>query len=84
MPVFVSAGNGQPNAAVDPNEPLDGLVIESFAQTIGRSFATAAAKSGAVVTTDFYGAGAHTWPFWDREIPVAWKTLAVGLGLPAQ
>jgi S-formylglutathione hydrolase FrmB len=23
---------------------------------------------GVALTTDFYGAGTHTWPYWEREL----------------
>ena len=30
---------------------------------------------GAEVTFDFYGRGAHDWPYWERELHRAWPML---------
>jgi diacylglycerol O-acyltransferase/trehalose O-mycolyltransferase len=82
IPLFVSAGSGIPDS-LDPKAPLDGLAIEALARGEGVRFAAKATAAGDSITTDFYSTGAHTWPYWNREIPVAWKVLSKGLGLPA-
>jgi S-formylglutathione hydrolase FrmB len=80
--LFVSAGNGLPSS-YDPTAPIDGDALESVAGAEAHTFVAKATAAGDSVTTDFYGPGAHAWPFWDREIPTAWKVLSQGLGLPA-
>lgn len=81
IPLFISSGNGAAGPldcwffCVDP-------VIEPAALLVNTSFAARARSLGLDLTTDFYGAGTHHWPYWSREFPRAWPTLAKGLGVP--
>jgi S-formylglutathione hydrolase FrmB len=78
--LFVSSGNGLPG-------PLGwssgGAVLETSVYWQTTAFVHAAQAAGVPVTTDFYGGGVHDWPYWNRELPVAWPTLARGLGIAA-
>ncbi|MDP9841923.1 alpha/beta hydrolase [Streptosporangium lutulentum] len=78
MPLFVSSGDGSPG-------PLDGsstardegeasLLLESV------TFAERATANGANVTTDFYGPGTHTWPYWRRGLERALPMLMGSIG----
>jgi S-formylglutathione hydrolase FrmB len=81
MRLFVSAGNGLPGP-LDNAIHLDGTAFELIVELQTARFVADASKVGIPVTADFYGPGIHNWPYWDREIPVAWRVLALGLGLP--
>ncbi len=78
--IFVSNGNGR-------SGPLDGGGffswdgIESLTLSYNTAFITALRLKGVAVTSDLYGNGTHSWPYWSRELKKAWPQLAAGLGL---
>jgi S-formylglutathione hydrolase FrmB len=80
IPLYISSGDGLPG-------PLGwssgGAVLEASAFVQSKLFLRAATAAGDNVTVDFYGAGVHDWPYWNRELPLAWPTLAKGLGISA-
>jgi diacylglycerol O-acyltransferase/trehalose O-mycolyltransferase len=55
--LFVSSGNG---AKRDP--------IEATTYRESRAFAARLRSMRIPVRTDFYGGGAHDWPYWQREL----------------
>ncbi|MBX6384440.1 MAG: esterase family protein [Microbispora sp.] len=72
--LYVSCGDGAPG-------PLDSGGrggwfdrTEAAIMRQNRNFVAAAKKAGVTVTTDFYGHGTHTWPYWirsfERALPV--------------
>jgi diacylglycerol O-acyltransferase/trehalose O-mycolyltransferase len=73
--LFVSAGNGRPgpfehgrgkrNLAPGSLSPA---VIEAEVGTEARALVRRARALGVPVHTDLYGAGIHTWPYWQREL----------------
>jgi diacylglycerol O-acyltransferase/trehalose O-mycolyltransferase len=65
-PVFLSSGNGTPGPLDAPGSAFDPLEAGLFAQNL--SFAQRLVSLGIPVTTDFYGAGRHDWPYWEREL----------------
>jgi S-formylglutathione hydrolase FrmB len=83
MTVFLSAGNGSPG-------PLDvagsatqyGDIIEPFVVSSSQSFSNLLTQQGIPVTTDYYGNGTHSWPYWKREFDKTWPSIASSLGLP--
>jgi S-formylglutathione hydrolase FrmB len=48
-----------------------------------RSFTDRLRTAGIPVTVDYYGAGTHSWPYWQRALHQSWPVLASALGLPA-
>ena len=64
--LFVSSGNGLPGP-LDPGAERD-TVIEPTVLRESRAFVTRAERAGLPVRTDFYGAGNHDWPYWQREL----------------
>lgn len=66
IPVFVSAGNGNPGPLGAPDASTDSL--EALALDAGERFSTRLSELGGSVTTDFYGAGTHSWPYWEQEL----------------
>ena len=76
IPLFLSCGNGTPGpldktTSTDPNE--------QFLGGMNRTTAAQFKKAGLTVTTDFYGPGTHTWPYWERELHKALPLLLAPL-----
>jgi diacylglycerol O-acyltransferase / trehalose O-mycolyltransferase len=68
IPLYVSAGNGEPGPLDPEGAPRDGL--EALAEVASREFVaqrSAAGGPGELVVR-FYGAGRHSWPYWAREL----------------
>lgn len=78
IPVFVSSGNGDPGPFDAPGTGTDGL--ESAALQSSQLFAGHLAGLGGNVTTDFYGAGTHSWAYWDRELERSLPMLLEAIG----
>jgi S-formylglutathione hydrolase FrmB len=77
IPVYLSAGNGQAG-------PLDppGSQPDSLEQLLGEQAVAVADQLRArhvKVTTDFYGPGRHTWPYWERALHRSFPLLAAAL-----
>jgi diacylglycerol O-acyltransferase / trehalose O-mycolyltransferase len=78
LPIFVSSGNGTPG-------PLDaagagGDLLEPAVALTSLTFVGALAPLNPMLTTDFYGKGTHTWPYWEREFHRSFPMLARALG----
>jgi diacylglycerol O-acyltransferase/trehalose O-mycolyltransferase len=75
-PVFLSCGNGiaGPLDPPDVRDPLE-------ADLNGQNHVVAArfAQAGVPMTTDFYGPGTHSWPYWERELHRSLPLLLAGL-----
>jgi S-formylglutathione hydrolase FrmB len=68
MAIFISTGNGmQGGPFPDINVPL-AYAIEAVVGTMSQNFAAALDAAGVPHTDNFYGAGYHFWPFWEREL----------------
>ena len=66
--LFIATGNGMRGGpAGDLDDPL-AYVIEMVVGTMSRHFTTALDAAGVRHTDDFYGAGYHGWPYWQREL----------------
>jgi len=66
MPVYLSAGNGQPGPLDPPGAGPDGLE-----QLLGEQAVAVADRlraKGVDVRTDFYGPGRHAWAYWERAL----------------
>ncbi|HEY0449184.1 alpha/beta hydrolase family protein [Actinophytocola sp.] len=80
LPVFLSTGNGEPG-------PLDppGSAPDVREQVLGGQSVALAERLEAVgakkVTTCFYGAGTHTWPYWERELHRSLPMLMRAIGV---
>jgi diacylglycerol O-acyltransferase/trehalose O-mycolyltransferase len=78
MPLFVSAGNGDPGPFEQPGQPDD--EVEATVHREGRAFARRLRRLHIPVTTDFYGPGIHDWPYWERELKRSLPVLVGALG----
>ena len=77
--IFVSNGNGQIGELSGPQELTDFLWLESSTERRGLAFVARAAELGIPVTTDFYGDGTHSFPWWNRELGRALPMLMAAL-----
>ena len=77
--MFVSNGNGQIGELSGPLEFTDFLWLESSTERRSRAFVARAAELGITVTTDFYGNGTHSFPWWNRELGRAMPMLMATL-----
>jgi S-formylglutathione hydrolase FrmB len=64
-PVFMSCGDGTAGP-FDPPDTTDQL--EALLNVMNQVTAARFQEVGVALTTDFYGAGTHTWPYWEREL----------------
>ncbi|GAA0411348.1 hypothetical protein Acor_15190 [Acrocarpospora corrugata] len=64
--LYVSCGDGSPGPLDPASASEDGS--ERFLLSEAKTFVERAEKSGLDVTTDFYGPGTHTWPYWSRAL----------------
>lgn len=81
MPVFMSSGDGTAGP-FDPPGTTD--QVEALLNVMNHETAARLAAVGVRLTTDFYGPGTHTWPYWERELhrslPMLLGELAVDAG----
>ena len=78
IPLFLSAGNGQPG----PFDPPGGSV-DQLEQVLGAQAAELTDRLhrlGIRVTTDLYGPGTHSWPYWERELHKSFPMLMRSIG----
>jgi S-formylglutathione hydrolase FrmB len=78
-PLFVSVGNGQPGP-LDP-AGTEWSEIESSIAEENAAFADRLRALHIPAQVDFYGAGTHDWPYWQRELHRAWPMFEQALGL---
>ncbi|GIH27455.1 hypothetical protein Aph01nite_57650 [Acrocarpospora phusangensis] len=64
--LYVACGDGTPGP-LDPDGTGDDS-SERFLLGEAQTFVQRAEQSGLDVTTDFYGPGTHTWPYWSRAL----------------
>jgi diacylglycerol O-acyltransferase/trehalose O-mycolyltransferase len=64
-PVFLSSGDGTAGPFDPPGATDD---IEAFVNELNHVLAARLAQAGVRLTTDFYGPGTHSWPYWEREL----------------
>jgi S-formylglutathione hydrolase FrmB len=77
IPVFLSSGNGRggPFDQQGSKDDLEAVLYEMNKQT-----AVQLQQAGVNLTTDFYGPGTHTWPYWARELDRSLPLLLCALG----
>jgi hypothetical protein len=73
IPLFISAGNGDPGPLDERGTAPDS--IEPAINAENKEFAQHLRKVSASVTVDLYGDGTHNWVYWHRELHRAWPIL---------
>ncbi|OXM73122.1 MULTISPECIES: alpha/beta hydrolase [Amycolatopsis] len=76
--LYISCGDGR-TGPLDPPGQWDPL--EPAALLTSRSFTDKLKLMGVPATVDYYGAGTHSWPYWERALHNSWPVLAPALGL---
>jgi diacylglycerol O-acyltransferase/trehalose O-mycolyltransferase len=66
VPVFVSSGDGDPGPFEPPGADVD--PVERVVHAESRAFVRRLRALGIPVEADFYGAGVHDWPYFEREL----------------
>jgi S-formylglutathione hydrolase FrmB len=64
--IFVSAGDGRPGPLDRDRREPDEVEAHVFGES--QSFVERLRQLNIPVTVDFYGAGMHDWPYWEREL----------------
>jgi S-formylglutathione hydrolase FrmB len=77
--VFVAAGNGEPGHLDPPGTQPDSL--ESSLARENATFLNRLHALNVPVVADFYGAGTHNWPYWQRDLHRAWPLISHALGV---
>jgi diacylglycerol O-acyltransferase/trehalose O-mycolyltransferase len=78
MAVYISYGNGAPGPLDDASADLD--VLEEWVSQGDDNFVAALSKEGVAAMTSDYGAGSHSWSYWDRELCASLPLLLEALG----
>ena len=78
IPLYVAYGDGQPGP-LDPagTTPDD---IEAAIAPLNDAFVARLEDLGIPATVNAYGAGTHTWPYWERELHTSLPLLLEALG----
>ncbi|RZS39251.1 S-formylglutathione hydrolase FrmB [Herbihabitans rhizosphaerae] len=77
--LYISSGNGNAGPLDPPGGALD--FIEPGTQMSSRALTDRLKQLGIPVTTNFYGNGTHTWPYWQRELHNSYPMIVKSLGL---
>lgn len=81
IPLFLSVGDGTAGPFDPPGASDD---LEAFLHGMNLALAARLSVLRVPVTTDFYGPGTHTWPYWERELhrslPMLLGALKLGHG----
>lgn len=82
LTLYVSCGNGEPGPLDPSDTDPSGLLaqLETALLAHNESFVAGAQSFDVDVTTDFYGPGTHTWPYWDRQLHAAFPILMRAIG----
>jgi S-formylglutathione hydrolase FrmB len=83
--LYISCGNGVPGP-LDTGwiPPAVGALIESNALVNTQSFIDKLQQHDIPATIDLYGAGTHSWPYWQFALHRSWPVLASGMGIEGQ
>ncbi len=80
--LYVASGDGQPGPFDPPGTSTRSVqsVYEAGLYPTTQSFLSVLGHAGRPVTTDLYGAGTHTWPYWQRDLHRSWPLLRAAIG----
>jgi len=77
--VFISCGNGRPGRLDAPGTSPDDIEQSLYAEN--EAFAERLKEVGVDAQIRLYGDGTHNWPYWERELGLAWPMLTKAVGL---
>jgi diacylglycerol O-acyltransferase / trehalose O-mycolyltransferase len=75
--LYVSCGDGRPGPLDQPGAVAD---FEGALLDQALTFTERARAAGAQITTDFYGAGTHSFPYWSRALERSLPMLRAAIG----
>ena len=76
--LYVAYGNGQPGSLDASGTSAD--VLEQWVAPQNVTFVHQLAALNIPATVDAYGAGTHTWPYWQRDLHLSLPLLLKALG----
>jgi len=76
--LFVASGDGQPGPYDRSSQTTDPIEAEVYAESL--NFVHALRHAHVPVTTDFYGPGTHSWPYWQRDLHQSFPMLMQAIG----
>ncbi|HEY5832671.1 alpha/beta hydrolase [Streptomyces sp.] len=76
--VHLSAAAGLPGPLAR-NAPVAAGLLEAPAYPPTRAFADRLRAAGVDVTAHLYVTGTHAWPYWERELHLAWRSVLSAL-----
>jgi S-formylglutathione hydrolase FrmB len=76
--LFVASGNGQPGPDDGSSQTTDPIEAEVYAESL--NFVHALRQAHVPVTTDFYGPGTHSWPYWQQDLHQSFPMLMRAIG----
>lgn len=77
--VYLSAAAGQPAKPDDPDYRADAGLLEAPSYRPTADFAGALRRAGVRTTAHLYLSGTHSWPYWQRELHLAWPAVLSSL-----
>lgn len=77
-PLYVSSGDGRPGPLDPPGTATDDIETSIGAQN--RAFVDRLRAEGVDAQVNLYGAGSHSWVYWQRELRAAWPLISSALG----
>jgi len=78
--LFLASGTGQPGPFDAPGQPVDG--VEQFVHTSFTHMVAALRRAGVPALTEDYGAGTHSWPYWQRDLHHALPVIMAAFAHP--
>ena len=78
--LFLSVGSGLTLTGGQTSCPPGGDILESAVAPAVHAFAVTLALNGIPYTSDFYGGGCHSWPYWQTAFARSWPMLRAALG----
>ncbi|MBO0815521.1 MAG: esterase family protein, partial [Actinobacteria bacterium] len=75
---FIACGNGQPGPFDPPGTGFNSL--EYSREQMSLALAGRLSELHIPVTTEFYGPGTHSWPYWQRDLHHAFPMLMSAIG----
>jgi S-formylglutathione hydrolase FrmB len=79
--LFIACGDGTAGGPFDRSGHKDSLEALIYGENV--AFTNRLAEFDIPVTTDFYGPGGHSWPYWQRELHRSLPTLLDALSVPS-
>lgn len=74
--LFLSSGDGRAGLFDANKRHFD--AVEAIMGVVSKTFSAGLQAANIPVRTDYYGAGTHSWAYWQRELHHSWPLLTQG------